>query len=138
MAEESTAPDPAEATRRVVEAFNRRDFDALQRAYAEDAVLVGDEIGRFDGAAAIRGLYEDWATPYGDVDGEIDELTHLGNGVTFSIVTVVGHPVGSTREVRFRYAAAAVVADGVIERQTNSTDLDEARAAAERVAGERE
>jgi ketosteroid isomerase-like protein len=137
MSEESTTSDPADATRSVVEAFNRRDFDAVESSYAEDAVLVGDEIGKFDGAAAIRGLYEDMATPYGDLQGEIQEVIDLGSGVTFAIATVVGHPTGSTGQVRFRYAATAVVADGVIVRQTNSMDIDEARAAAERLAEER-
>jgi ketosteroid isomerase-like protein len=137
MSEEPTTSDPADATRSVVEAFNRRDFDTVEGSYAEHAVLVGAEIGKFDGAAAIRGLYEDMATPYGDVHGEVEEVIDLGNGVTFAIVTVVGHPTGSTSQVRFRYAAAAVVADGVIARQTNSMDIDDARAAAERLAEER-
>jgi len=138
MPEEPTTPDPAEATRRVLAAFNRGDFDAVEGCYAEDAVVTGHEIGRFDGAPAIRRLYEDMATPYGDVRGEIDELVNLGNGVTFAIVTVVGHPTGSTGEVRFHYAAAVVVTDGRIARQTNFIDIDEARAVAARLADERQ
>jgi ketosteroid isomerase-like protein len=134
MSQEPTTSKPVEATRSLVGAVNRRDFDAVESLYAEDAVLVGNEIGKFVGAAAIRGLYEDMAMPYGDLRGEIDPVIDLGNGVIFAIVTVVGHPIGSTSEVRFRYAATAVVADGVIARQTNSMDIDEARAAAERLA----
>jgi ketosteroid isomerase-like protein len=134
MPHEPTTLKPVEATRSVVEAVNRRDFDAVESLYAEDAVLVGNEIGEFDGAAAIRGLYEDMAMPYGNLRSEIDQVIDLGSGVIFGIVTVVGHPIGSTSEVRFRYAATAVVADGVIGRQTNSLDIDEARAAAERLA----
>jgi ketosteroid isomerase-like protein len=137
MSHEPNTSKPVEATQSLVEAVNRRDFDAVESLYAEDAVLVGDEIGKFDGAAAIRGLYEDMAMPYGDLRGEIDSVIDLGNGVIFGIVTVVGHPIGSTSEVRFRYAATAVVADDVIVRQTNSMDIEEARAAAERLAEER-
>jgi hypothetical protein len=134
MSQEPTTSKPVEAARSVVQAVNRRDFDAVESSYAEDAVLVGNEIGKFDGAAAIRGLYEDMAMPYADLRGEIDSVIDLGNGVIFGIVTVVGHPIGSTSEVRFRYAATAVVADDLIVRQTNSMDIEQARDAAERLA----
>ena len=123
--------------RRSFEAFNQRDFDAVESFYAPDAVLVGAEIGRFEGAAAIRGLYEDMTKPYADPHGEIDEIIDLGNGVVLTILAVVGHPVGSTSEVRLRYAAVAVLADGAVVQQTNYMDPDEARAAAERLAQER-
>jgi hypothetical protein len=53
-------------------------------------------------------------------------------------VTVVGHPVGSTGEVRLRYATVAVFADGVIVRQSNHMDVDVARAAAARLAEEQD
>jgi len=137
MSQGPRASDAAEATRSVSEAFNRRDFTAIESSYAEHAVVAGREIGTFEGAAAIRGLYEDMARPYGDVYGEIDELIDLGNGVAFAIVAVAGHPIGSNSEVRFRYASVVVVADGTIARQTNFMDIDEARAAAERLADER-
>ena len=137
MSGESTTPDPVELGRGLLEAFNRRDFDAIESLYAEDAVVVGAMRERFDGAAAIRGLYEDMATPYGDLRSEIDEEIDLGNGIGFAVVTGVGHLVGSAVDVPFRVATVAVWADGVIVRQRNYMDIDEARAAAERLAAER-
>ena len=47
-----------------------------------------------------------------------------------------GRPSGSDGFVRFRYAAVSTWADGLIALQTNYTDIDEARAAAERLAQE--
>jgi ketosteroid isomerase-like protein len=38
MPEESTTPDLGKATRRAVEAFNHRDWDALMTFYTPDAV----------------------------------------------------------------------------------------------------
>jgi len=130
--------DPLEAMSSAVEAFNRRDFDAIESLYAEDAVLAGVDLGSFEGASAIRSLYEEMTTPYRDFTSEIDAVNDLGNGIGFAVVTVVGHPVGSTGEVRLHYGSVVVLADGVIVQQTNYMDIDEARAAAERLAAERE
>jgi len=130
--------DPLEAMSSAVEAFNRRDFDAIESLYAEDAVLAGVDLGSFEGASAIRSLYEEMTTPYRDFTSQLDAVNDLGNGIGFAVVTVAGHPVGSTGEVRLHYGSVVVLADGVIVQQTNYMDIDEARAAAERLAAERE
>jgi hypothetical protein len=44
---------------------------------------------------------------------------------------------GSSREIEARYAAVNVWVDGLIESVTNYADIDQARAAAERLAHER-
>jgi hypothetical protein len=49
---------------------------------------------------------------------------------------VVDDPADSAGWVRQRYAAVATWADGLVERQRNYFDIDEARAAAERLAQE--
>ncbi|MEA2209542.1 MAG: hypothetical protein QOF54_2019, partial [Solirubrobacteraceae bacterium] len=49
MSEESAAPDPAELTRLVFEAVNRRDIDSIMSFFAADAF--------FDGRAADE-VYE--------------------------------------------------------------------------------
>ena len=83
MTEESTTPDLVEAIRASVEAVNRRDWDAVESFYAPDAVDVGVEaIGTFEGAATIRGYYEDLASSYDDAHVETEEIIDLGNGVT--------------------------------------------------------
>jgi len=61
----------------------------------------------------------------------------LGNGVTLEVNVQKGRPLGSTGEVHLRYAGVAVWVDARVKRFTAYTDIDEARAAAERLAAER-
>ncbi len=136
MAEESTAPDLVELLRRYVEAANRRDFDAIEASYTPDAVLQGAQIGTFEGAAAARGVLEDMMRPYEEFHTETEELRDLGFGVAFAVVIARGR-VGGGAEVPFRFASVTIWREGRVERQTNYTDIDEARAAAERLADER-
>ena len=53
------------------------------------------------------------------------------------MIVVTGRPVGSSGEVRFRYGIVAIWTNGVIEQDMRNVDVDEARAAAERLAEER-
>jgi len=134
MPEESTTPDLVELVNQWGEAANRRDFDAAESFYAPDAVLRGAElVGTFEGAAAIRGLFDEMASAYEELHGEAEEIIDLGHGVTFGAIIVTGHPVGSSAEIRFRFASVA----GVIEREMRNMSTDEARAAAERLAEKR-
>jgi hypothetical protein len=48
-------------------------------------------------------------------------------------MTQTGRPARSSGDVRLRYAAVATWVDGVAVRITNYGDIDEARAAAERL-----
>jgi ketosteroid isomerase-like protein len=137
MSEESTTPALVELSREAFEAVIRREFRAVEGFYAPDAILRGAEIGTFEGAAAIRGLFEDMVNPYEEFHGEIEEIASLGSAVIFAAITANGRPVGSSGEVRLHYATVLVWAEGVIEQQTNYMDIDEARAAAERLAEER-
>ena len=83
MPEEPTTPDLIRLARLLNEAINRRDWDAVESFYAPDAVDVGVEaIGTFEGAATIRGYYEDLASSYDDAHVETEEIIDLGNGVT--------------------------------------------------------
>jgi len=138
MAEESTTPDLAELARRLLEAVNRLDFDAMVGFCAPDAVWRAAGGYTFEGRAAIRGFFEDLAGPFDDLHCELEEFIDLGNGVVFSVNILTGHPVGSSGELRVRYASVGVWTEGVIERATDYTDnFDEARTAAERLAAER-
>jgi ketosteroid isomerase-like protein len=137
MREESTTPDLAELTRRAIEAGNRRDLDAVMSFYAEDAVFDGRAAGTlFEGRAAIRGFTEDWFGAYEELDIELEEVSHLGNGVVFAVVIQDGRPVGSGGHLRQREGWVVLWVRGLIARLTAS-DIDEARAAAERLAEER-
>jgi ketosteroid isomerase-like protein len=142
MAEESTTPDPEEAVRLLREALTRRDFDTAVARFAPDAVWntasAGGLVGVLEGREAIRGALEDWFGAYEDYEEVIDEFRDLGNGVTFGVSLQRGRPKGGGGLVERRVAAVSIWRNGLIERLTSHTDLDEARAAAERLAEERE
>ncbi len=123
--------------RRFVDATNRRDYDGALAWYSQDAVLdmtpLG--VGLFEGRDAIRGLFEDWNAAYEHVEQAMEEFRDLGNGVSFAVFSLRGR-LGSG-SVELRYACVTSWTDGLIERDTNYTDIDECRAAAERLARER-
>ena len=139
MPDESTTPDLVERWRQAAEAAERGEFDAVMSVYAPDAVwdasLPG--LGTFDGMAAIRSFLEDWFGDYEEYEYEQEEGVDLGNGVVFVVGRVDGRPAGSTGRVQERWAFTSVWAAGMIRRVTVGNDIDEARAAAERLAHER-
>jgi ketosteroid isomerase-like protein len=140
MPEESTSPDLVELGRVLFEAANRKDFDAILSFYAPEAVWDMNPLGGlgiFRGHPAIRGFWEDWYASYEDFEIEAEETHDLGNGVGFNVVIQKARPVGSSGAVRLRYALVSVWAEGLIVRLTNYADIDQARAAAERLAEER-
>jgi ketosteroid isomerase-like protein len=137
----STPPDPEETAQRFREALNRGNLDAAVAMYAPDAVwdvsLLGLE-GVFEGREAIRGALEDLIAPYQDLEVVAEEFQDLGNGVTFSVSMLRGKPHGSSGLVESpRYGIVWTWRDGLIEQNTSYPDIDEARAAAERLAEER-
>ena len=139
MSEESTTPDLVELSRRVLDATNRRDFDAVASFYAPDAVYRATEIGTFEGAGAISGLLEEFVGAYEEFQAEREEIIDLGNGVTFAVTILAGRLLGSNGKLELRFPSVTTWTEGLIERQTNYNyrDIDEARAAAERLAEER-
>jgi uncharacterized protein (TIGR02246 family) len=137
MTEECTTPDLTVLEQRVVEAVNARDIDAILSLFAPDAVFeISGTFAVFEGRVAIRGFAEDWLGAYDEFEMDLEEIRLLGHGVTFVAWVQRGRPVGSTRWVQIRRASVGTWVDGLIQRSTNSTDIDEARAAAERLAQE--
>ena len=138
MAEESTTPDLVELVRRLDEAANRLDFDAAMSFYAPDAVVEGRASGMtLEGRTAIRGFFEDMTVAYEEFELRSEEMLDLGNGVVFVVSRSSGRPVGGTGRVENRVVIVAVWEEGLIVRATTYTDIDEARAVAERLAHER-
>jgi len=136
MPEESTTPDLVELVGGLVGALDRCDVDVFVSFLAPDAVLEA-EVGRFEGVAAIRGFIEDWLASYEGFAAMLEEVQDLGNGVTFGVIRQQGRLVGSSSHVQLRHAAVYVWVDGVIARAITGPDIEEARAAAERLAKER-
>jgi hypothetical protein len=149
MSKESTTPDLVELARRLVEAGNVRDragtprsdqdrIDGVMRFFAPETVFDNpDGVEVFEGRPAVRGFFEDWLGVYDEFELQVEDVRDLGNGVVFSVVVQRGRPRGSTGWVHNRYAAVGTWVDGLVERTTNYADIDQARAAAERLAEER-
>jgi ketosteroid isomerase-like protein len=138
MSEESTTPDRVELVRSSLEAAKGGNFDAMLSHFAPDAVWEAVPLGvSFEGVAAIRGFFEDWIGSYDEFEMEPEEVLDLGNGVVFSASLQRGRPLGSTGVVQVRSGFVAVLVGGVIVQVMVYPDIDEARAAAERLAESR-
>ena len=143
-AEESTTRDLEEASRRAFEALNRRDFDAALSLYTPDVVLelppLGSAVlegGPLIGHEALRKFWEDLTGSFQHFEYASEDFHDLGSGVTFGVLVQRGAPHGSDRFVETRLGVPAIWRDGQIARATSYEDVDEARAAAERLAEER-
>jgi ketosteroid isomerase-like protein len=139
MPEESATPDLAERMREVFEAWSSGDFDALMSFCAPNAIYESVAMGaRFEGFVAIREFGEDMVGAYEGFDARIEENLDLGKGIGLAVVNQKGRPAGSSFEARMRYAAVSEWVEDLLVRITMYTDIDEAGAAAERLAQERE
>ncbi len=135
MSEESTTPDLVGLVRMQLEALNRRDLDGVMSSVAEDGVLDG-RADLIEGRAAIRGFLDEWFGAYDELDYELEEVRDLGNGIVFAVVIQNGRLVGSAGHLRQREGWVFVWVRGLIARLRTS-EVAEARAAAERLAEER-
>jgi len=64
-----------ELQKRLTEAANRRDLDAVMSFYAPDALWESRPLGTsFAGAAAIRGFHEDWLAAYEEYEGQTEDI----------------------------------------------------------------
>ncbi len=139
MSEEFTTRDVAERVRRAFEASNNGDFDTLMSFYGRDAIwdMTPMGLGVYEGQVAIRGFFEEWVGSFEEFEMDPEEFLDLGAGVTFAVVLQGGRPIGTAGHVELRFAQLSAWVEGLVVRTTNYTDIDEARAAAQRLAEER-
>jgi ketosteroid isomerase-like protein len=143
MTEKSTTPDLQDVLRRIVEALNRRDFNAAFSLYTPDAVIefgggIGVlEGGRVMGREAARKAWEDLTEAFADFEVESQDFHDLGHGVTFEVLVQRGRPHGSDAFGERRTGVVGIWRDGRVARATSYEDVDQARADAERLAEER-
>ena len=139
MPEESTTPDLRLLVQRVA-GVKKSEVEDLMGFFAPDSVwdMSRGGLGVIVGREAIRAFFQEWWAAYEDHETEAEEIRDLGKGVAFAVFVQRGRPVDSTGWVEFRDARVMIWADGLIERVTTFLDIDEARAAAERLAQERE
>jgi ketosteroid isomerase-like protein len=131
------------------------DVVALTRAFCEAGGSVEEEmsfygpdpvydvspmgIGVFQGRTAIRRFLADWMSSYDGYREEVEEIVDFGDGIAFAAVRESGRPAGGSiaTQTHSTYGFVIVWIDGKIARITAYPDIDEARAAAERLAKER-
>jgi ketosteroid isomerase-like protein len=135
MPEESTTPDLVETIRRAFEAFNRRDFDAAIVMWAPNAVWRGT-VDDAEGATAIRDLWASYRSSFAELRVIVDEVLDVGYGVVLADTRHVGRLVGGGTLAE-RRAFVYEFADGRVVRARDYTDIDQARADADRLAEER-
>ena len=137
MSEESTTPDLVERVRGLVDALDGRDVDTARELLCSGRRLTWRLVGHFEGVggdhAVRRGLAGELRGVLGHAGGGpgSGQRRHLRRASP-------ARPSG--RQQRSRAATAALVdvwVDGVIARAITGPDIDEARAAAERLAEER-
>jgi ketosteroid isomerase-like protein len=128
-----------ELTRRQFEAANRRDMDALMSRCAPDCVYdtSPDGMGLYEGRTAIRAFLNEWQGAFEELTLEPEDVLNLGYGIVLSLVCQKGRPANSTGRVERREAYVLEWVEDMIRRVTVYTDIDEGRAAAERLAAER-
>lgn len=140
MREESTTPDLVERVRRMTEAVNRQDHDALMSFYAPDVVFDFSQrgIGIFEGAAACRTFNEEYWASFEDLAWRPEQILVLDEGVVLALVGQKARPLGSAAPVHTREAWVMVFsADGMLTRLSTYSDIEKAHAAAGRLAGSR-
>lgn len=131
-------PDPIETVRSF--AAYATNLDEMFGYFARDAVWEGVPLGiTFRGIAEIRGFLTDWVSSYDEYVIEAQEVLDFGGGVVLALVHQLVRPAGGAIDARVRedWAFVFVWADGQVVRVEAHQDLDQARAAAERLAEER-
>ena len=140
MPAESTTPELLELLRRAFWGMNQHDADAVLELFAPDAIWmnpVGPE-PRVEGEAAIRELLLEWWSTFGELSVTLDQVQEIGGGVALAVFRQHGRPGGSSLPVEQKGALVIELANGKVARlAVYPTDIDEARTAAERLAGER-
>jgi ketosteroid isomerase-like protein len=94
-------------------------------------------LGTFNGRADIREHLEAWFAPYEEFAFKLERVSDLGHGVVFGVVHEQARMRGGSGVIRRHVAFVWEFRDGLIVRTAPYNDIDQARAAAERLAEER-
>jgi ketosteroid isomerase-like protein len=141
MSEESTTPDLVEFVRSGFAALNSDDLDAWSEFFAREVVWdLTRTLGiAVEGRYALRAFQDDWLVGYDEFAYTVEEIIDAGNGVGLAKYLQTARPRGSDGSVTQREAAVLIIEGGLVARVSfyPQSEIDEARAAAERLAEER-
>jgi ketosteroid isomerase-like protein len=114
-------------------------LDAVMGRFPPDGVYdtSPDGLVVYEGPAAIRAFIGEWWDAFEELTLEPEEVLDLGHGIVLLVVCQSARPANSTGHVQRREAYVLEWVDDMIRRTTVYTDIDEGRAAAERLAEER-
>jgi ketosteroid isomerase-like protein len=122
-----------EVVRRVIEAFNRRDFDAALSHLAEDATwapfLARTETSLLRGRSEIRAAWERQVEVM-DVRGQALEVLADDKNRVVTQILMTARGRGSDLPIEGRFAAVATFHDGLVTSVESYADAAEALAAA--------
>jgi ketosteroid isomerase-like protein len=138
MPEESLIPDRVELVRSFWAWGARGDWDRILAYYAPDAVwdMSPLGLGTYGDAAAMRAVWEDWVSTYEELELDV-EAADQGGDVTLAVIHQRARPTGSTGQVESEQSLVYVWRADMVSRVTLYPNVDEARAAAERLAESR-
>jgi ketosteroid isomerase-like protein len=140
MSEESATPDLVELTHQVWLQIKRQDWDAVLRFFSPDAVYdmspVG--LGTFEGHDAMRRSWEEWWGMFPDGAWDVEQVLSMSRGVVFVEIETHSRVPGSASTVGMGGAFVYEWTSDKIARVIAYREIPEARAAAERLAKERE
>ena len=125
-----------ERTRSLWAAASRRDYDAIMGFFGPEPVWETTLV-TLDGSEAIHERLEEWYGAFDELEFELEEILELGNGVTLTVVNQRARPAGSSSSgghIERQEAYVGVWDDCRLIRSKTFLDVDEARAAAERLA----
>jgi hypothetical protein len=138
VADESTTPDLLELNRRMIEADTFDEFAMFaEQFFAPTAVWQTHAGNTMKGRGAIVAFVRDYWSMWDDHHHYVEENVDLGHGVIRGVVREHGRMKGSDAYVEARWAFVGLLIEGPCVRFAGYSDLDEGRAAAERLAQER-
>ena len=108
-----------------------------EQFFAPNAVWKTHAGNTFEGRGVIVAFVGDYWSMWDDHHHYVEENVDLGHGVIWGVVREHGRIKGSDAYVEARWAFVGLLIEGQCVRYAGYTDLDEGRAAAERLAQER-
>lgn len=136
---EQTALSAIELTRGAFASANSGDYDEMMRFYGPDSVWDVSPwgLGTHTGMTAIRQFFKDWIGGFDEYLVTVEQLHDLGNGVVYAIAVQQGRAAGSDGHLRLRYAPVFLWDGDIAIRVTHHRDIEQGRAAGERLAASR-